>query len=89
MTVRSHAKLVAAALCVCAAGVGVAASAAITSGARAELKDAAGKVVGHATAKESKGTLRVSVDVSGLPAGTHGLHVHTVGKCDAPDSTLR
>ena len=29
------------------------------------------------------GELRVMID--GLPAGTHGTHLHTTGKCEAPD----
>lgn len=27
----------------------------------------------------------IGISVAGLPAGTHGFHVHAVGRCDAPD----
>lgn len=49
------------------------------------LKSATGADVGRATATEVAGGLRVTVDAKGLPAGTHGAHIHTVGRCDAPD----
>lgn len=53
----------------------------------AMLRDATGAAVGRATATEVGGGLRVTVDARGLPAGTHGAHVHTVGACDAPGFT--
>ena len=53
----------------------------------AMLHDAAGAEVGRATATEVGGGLRVTVDARGLPAGSHGAHVHTVGACDAPGFT--
>ena len=31
--------------------------------------------------------MRVSLDASKLPPGTHGAHVHTTGRCDGPDFT--
>jgi len=62
------------------------ASAAGTS-ARAVLRMADGTEVGRATASESGGAVRVSVDASNLPAGVHGVHVHTTGRCDGPDFT--
>ncbi|MHA6718063.1 superoxide dismutase family protein [Sphingomonas sp. RS6] len=55
--------------------------------AQAELRDAAGKAVGTAVAEEIDGSIRVIVDVRGLSEGDHGVHVHTVGKCVAPDFT--
>ncbi|MBY0520929.1 MAG: superoxide dismutase family protein [Sphingomonas sp.] len=51
----------------------------------APLMTADGKAVGRATAREATGGLRITIDVTGLPAGTHGAHIHTIGKCDAPD----
>lgn len=53
----------------------------------AMLKTAAGADAGRATVTEASGGLRFTVDVKGLPAGTHGVHVHTTGLCDAPDFT--
>jgi Cu-Zn family superoxide dismutase len=29
--------------------------------------------------------VRIDLDVAQLPPGTHGVHVHTVGKCEGPD----
>lgn len=52
--------------------------------ARADLKDAEGKSVGVATFQEDQDGVRVSVQVKGLPAGIHGIHIHAVGRCEAP-----
>jgi Cu-Zn family superoxide dismutase len=62
---------------------------AVAGGARAVamLRTAAGVDAGRATATEVAGGIRYTLDVKGLPAGTHGAHVHTVGRCDAPDFT--
>jgi Cu-Zn family superoxide dismutase len=59
----------------------------MANGARAVamFRTADGADVGRATATEVGGGLRLTVDVRGMPAGTHGAHVHTVGKCDGPD----
>ena len=53
--------------------------------ARADLVDAAGKPSGSATIRESADGLWLDVSVKGVAPGAHGLHVHAVGKCDAPD----
>ena len=53
-------------------------------GARAELRDASGRVVARAMAREDDGGLRVVVDASGVSAGVHGVHIHAVGRCDPP-----
>ena len=45
----------------------------------------AGAAAGRATVTEVAGGLRVTFDGMGLPRGTHGVHIHTVGRCDAPD----
>jgi Cu-Zn family superoxide dismutase len=52
--------------------------------ATAQLVTAAGAPAGRATAREVAGGVRVTLDVRGLPPGTHGAHVHTTGRCDAP-----
>lgn len=52
--------------------------------ARAELKDAEGKNIGIATLQEDGDGVRINVEVKGLPAGVHGIHIHAVGKCEAP-----
>jgi len=65
----------------------LAASAAAAAGptAHADLKDAKGAQVGTASLSESGGAVHVAVEVHGLPPGKHGIHVHSVGKCDPPD----
>ncbi len=55
--------------------------------AAASLQTATGGGAGRATASEVAGGLRFTADVTGLPPGTHGIHIHTVGACDAPDFT--
>lgn len=55
--------------------------------ATAMLKTSAGADAGRATATEVAGGIRYTLDVKGLPPGTHGAHIHTVGRCDAPDFT--
>jgi Cu-Zn family superoxide dismutase len=53
----------------------------------AQLRTAAGADAGRATATEVTGGIRYTIDARGLPAGTHGAHVHMVGRCDVPDFT--
>lgn len=52
--------------------------------ATAAMRTAAGADAGRATATEVTGGMRFTLDVKGLPPGTHGAHVHMVGRCDAP-----
>jgi Cu-Zn family superoxide dismutase len=52
----------------------------------ATINDATGRPVGTATFVENAaGDLTVTVEVSGLAPGKHGLHVHTTGSCAGPD----
>jgi len=60
------------------------AEAGATQSAVAMLQTADGKPAGRATATAADGGVAVSLAVEGLPAGKHGAHVHTTGKCDAP-----
>ena len=53
--------------------------------ARADLTDAKGAKVGTAVLTEGEGGVHVAVKVQGLAPGKHGIHVHSVGKCDPPD----
>ena len=52
--------------------------------ATAQLKDPSGKQVGTATFAEKKKGVEIKVDVSGLPPGKHGIHLHEKGVCEPP-----
>jgi Cu-Zn family superoxide dismutase len=54
------------------------------SSAVAEIRDARGDVVGRAVFTPKPQGVAVAVEISRLPPGTHGIHVHAVGKCDPP-----
>lgn len=63
-------------------GNGVAADAP-ESTVEAEFKNAAGTAVGTVSFVEENDHLVVTVEAEGLTPGFHGLHIHTVGKCEA------
>jgi Cu-Zn family superoxide dismutase len=49
------------------------------------LVNASGQTIGTVRAWETTGGLTLRVDATGLLHGIHGIHVHTVGRCDPPD----
>jgi superoxide dismutase, Cu-Zn family len=53
--------------------------------AHADIVDTQGAKVGTAKLKAVKDGVQISVKVEGLTAGDHGIHIHTVGKCEGPD----
>lgn len=58
---------------------------ATVQGAKAEIKDAQGTVVGTAIFAPDAAGVKLTVQVQGFTgaaAGLHGIHVHTVGKCE-------
>ena len=55
--------------------------------ASAELRFANGLPAGTAQLYRAGGELRISGAFAGLEAGPHGFHLHTTGRCDAPDFT--
>ena len=55
--------------------------------ARADIRDRAGVVKASAMAMQVGTGIRVSLDAMNLPQGTYAAHVHTTGRCDAPDFT--
>lgn len=56
-----------------------------TTGGTAELRSPTDEMVGSAAFTEASGGVNVRVQVRGLPSGAHGIHVHEMGKCEAPD----
>jgi len=52
--------------------------------ATATLKKADGTAAGSAIASVTPEGLSVSVSVTGITAGQHGVHVHMTGKCEGP-----
>lgn len=48
------------------------------------LINSAGQSIGTIQAWETPGGASFRIRASGLPHGVHGIHVHAVGRCDAP-----
>jgi len=55
--------------------------------AHADIVNAEGQKIGTATIRPSSSGVRINVEVSQLPPGVHGIHIHTVGKCEGPAFT--
>lgn len=52
----------------------------------AEIKTAEGNSVGMATATETpSGLMLITLELTGLPQGIHGAHIHETGTCTPPD----
>lgn len=54
-------------------------------GAPMALVDTRGQTIGTVRAWQTAGGVTFRVDAAGLPHGIHGIHVHSVGRCDPPD----
>lgn len=53
--------------------------------AHADIVNAQGQKIGVAKISAAKDGIKIEVDVSQLPPGTHGIHIHSIGKCEGPD----
>jgi superoxide dismutase, Cu-Zn family len=53
--------------------------------ASAVLKDKDGKEVGTVELTDTPSGVLMHVDLTAVPPGDHGFHVHAVGKCEPPD----
>lgn len=80
---------ISAAACALAAACATTPAAPEGSQARTTLESRSGSTVtGTATFTErSTGGVRVEIHVENAPPGSHGLHVHDVGDCSAPDAS--
>ena len=56
-----------------------------TTSAHADLINAQGQKIGTAVITQPAAGVKIDVNVAQLPPGTHAFHIHTVGKCEAPD----
>jgi Cu-Zn family superoxide dismutase len=59
----------------------------VLSTATATIRDLAGAQIGSATFTDTFNGLLISGTVTGLGLGTHGVHIHAVGKCESPFTT--
>jgi superoxide dismutase, Cu-Zn family len=55
--------------------------------ATAAIQDAKGQSVGQAKFTATKSGVQMSVTVANLSPGTHAIHIHDAGKCEAPGFT--
>jgi Cu-Zn family superoxide dismutase len=55
--------------------------------ASATINDVANTTIGTATFADTPAGLLVSLSISGLGIGQHGVHLHAVGSCTAPGFT--
>jgi superoxide dismutase, Cu-Zn family len=52
--------------------------------ARAVMRDSAGRELGVLTLTTTPGGVTIEGRLTGVAPGEHGIHVHTVGRCDPP-----
>ena len=52
---------------------------------QATVLNSAGVVSGDLRLIDRGGAVELKLAVRGLPAGQHGVHLHTIGSCNAPD----
>ncbi|MBC7521460.1 MAG: superoxide dismutase family protein [Sandarakinorhabdus sp.] len=52
-----------------------------------DIIDANGQILGSVRVTQEPEGARIVTNLVGLPAGVHGVHLHAVGRCDAPGFT--
>lgn len=65
----------------------LAAAPAVAQSAKASLVNAEGKEVGTAALEQTPRGVLIRLAIKGLPAGERAMHIHAVGKCEAPFTT--
>lgn len=60
---------------------------AVSQSAHADIVNAQGVTIGHAKFSTVSKGVKISVTVSQLTPGEHGIHIHNIGKCDGPAFT--
>jgi Cu-Zn family superoxide dismutase len=55
--------------------------------AHADIVNGQGQNIGTAKILPAKKGVKIEVNVSQLPPGNHGIHIHAVGKCEGPAFT--
>jgi superoxide dismutase, Cu-Zn family len=53
--------------------------------ARADFINDQNNKIGTAVLTQTPSGVKIDVDISHLPPGTHAFHIHAVGKCEIPD----
>lgn len=56
-----------------------------TGGVPMPLVNSTGQTIGSVRAWQTAGGVTFRINAAGLPHGLHGIHVHSVGRCDPPD----
>lgn len=87
MTLPRPASLAAALPFAIALVLATSARAAEPTSATAILKDAANADLGTVTLTQTADGLAGTIDVKNLTPGPHGMHIHAIGLCQAPDFT--
>ena len=53
----------------------------------ATIRGLSGQTVGTATLTQTNAGILITGSVNGIGVGTHGFHIHAVGRCEAPFTT--
>ena len=60
-------------------------SLAMANQGKVEFLDISGNKAGEAVLTQAPDGVKIVLDITGLAAGEHAIHIHGVGKCEGPD----